>query len=113
MEMDCYAIEFPIQIAELRRILGFPINIKTSHLHDKEAYPSPVMDGVLLLLLLLLLPCKCELPGLGEGVMRTRQLFSREPVCGHVTGTLCPWKKYNHQEVFYRSFHFCVNYQLI
>ena len=90
MEMDCYAIEFPIQIAELRRILGFPINIKTSHLHDKEAYPSPVMDGVLLLLLLLLLPCKCELPGLGEGVMRTRQLFSREPVCGHVTGTLRP-----------------------
>ena len=69
--MDCYAIEFPIQIAELRRILGFPINIKTSHLHDKEAYPSPVMDGVLLLLLLLLLlPCKCELPrdgGRGDG----------------------------------------------
>ena len=74
---------------KLRRILGFPINIKTSHLHDKEAYPSPVMDGVLLLLLLLLLlPGKCELPGLGEGVMRTRQLFSRDPVCGHVTGTL-------------------------
>ena len=92
MEMDCYAIEFPIQIAELRRILGFPINIKTSHLHDKEAYPSPVMDGVLLLLLLLLLlPCKCELPGMGEGVMGTRQLFSREPVCGHVTGTLALW----------------------
>ena len=51
---------------KLRRILGFPINIKTSHLHDKEAYPSPVMDGVLLLLLLLLLlPGKCELPRVG------------------------------------------------
>ena len=75
---------------KLRRILGFPINIKTSHLHDKEAYPSLVMDGVLLLLLLLLLllPGKCELPGLGEGVMRTRQLFSRELWSGHVTGTL-------------------------
>ena len=74
---------------KLRRILGFPINIKTSHLHDKEAYPSAVMDGVLLLLLLLLLlPGKCELPRVGEGVMRTRQLFSRDPGCGHVTGTL-------------------------